>query len=1251
MGKLEKISEDVIESCKDRIVEVVKRYLPDLTKAGAEYEACCPFHDERSPSFKLNEAKRFFYCLAAETGVITPEGVFPISSLSGRTHKVLTKGGAWVDAPFDSYGVQRLWKLSISRNGVKKDIFATGEHRWFVRDRSSAIITSDLKPGHRLQSVFPAERAHCEMSKDGLTHGVVFGDGTMTNGNYGIVALHGSKASELGNIIEARSKKVRTTQGGAEYLQCYGGLDYAHMKRLPSLSVENSYLLGWLAGYFATDGHVAKDGTVMLNSSVRENLEFARAAATRLGIGTYGITSQSRTGYCSEPSDIFRIHFMNSTLDASFFLCEEDRKRFARSNKIFERTRWVVESVEETDRVEEVFCAYVPETHSFAIEDNILTGNCFGCGASGSAIDFVMGMENVNFPEAVRRIAGNISTVTAPKREKPPVEPPDWQPIIPIPDDLSVSPPDVFKRRDGALKLSARWEYRDAAGQLIGYVCRFNKPEGGKEVVPQTWCVNTKTGEAAWRWQSFPEPRPLYGLDKLAANPKAQVILVEGEKKVDAGYKHAEAAGISADKLVFAAWPGGGKAVEKIDWSPLYGRSLGLWPDNDQKDYPERHPKAGQKVPFLDQPGIAAMLAVFDKLQSHCPSIKFIVPPDGTPCGWDIADEFPPGVTLIGHARSAAIPAASVRERFAVIESEPEPVEPPFDDSGLMDTAEPPEAAPSAPTDEVDDFDTELTRNRYFTILGMNEGRYYVFMHEKQQIMTISKGQINEIGLIELAPLSLFWESYFPKEKGGVDVKSAADWFFRTANSRGIYDLRRVRGRGAWRDDGRNVYHHGNYLTVDGEAMSISSIKSEYVYPAAPKLPSTKVEPLTDAEGKWLAKVAGMVRFTMPGSAALMSGWVMLAPICGALTWRSHIWLTGPAGSGKSTVQGKFCAALLRDVGQYFSGDSTEAGIRQDLKADALPVLIDEIESNNERDKQRVEAIVGLVRKTSTESNMRTAKGTVSGDSQTYKIRSMFCLASINTNLPTKADIDRLTVLSIKKAKEDDGGLHWKILEGELNRIDCDPTISNRLLARALSMMPVILESVNVFRRVAAGKFGTQRDGDQFGTLLAGCWCLQNSVVPTDEQALAMFDSYEWAEHTEDHDQDESEKALTALLSAKIRMPHEGDLTVYELIRESMTGGFREGVIDQSKAEAALRRHGILVEQASGSILFGTSVPTLVELIEKTPFSTGLRAQLLRIPGATRYDDVKSFNGIKSRPVSIPISRIMMGDSPNDYPL
>ncbi|TMZ63748.1 hypothetical protein EMG21_29555, partial [Klebsiella pneumoniae] len=50
-------------------------------------------------------------------------------------------------------------------------------------------------------------------------------------------------------------------------------------------------------------------------------------------------------------------------------------------------SRWTVESVEETDRVEEVFCVVVPTTHTFVLADGLLTGNCHVSGWGAEVTD------------------------------------------------------------------------------------------------------------------------------------------------------------------------------------------------------------------------------------------------------------------------------------------------------------------------------------------------------------------------------------------------------------------------------------------------------------------------------------------------------------------------------------------------------------------------------------------------------------------------------------------------------------------------------------------------------------------------------------------------------------------------------------------------------------------------------------------------------------------------------------------------
>jgi len=190
-----------------------------------------------------------------------------------------------------------------------------------------------------------------------------------------------------------------------------------------------------------------------------------------------------------------------------------------------------------------------------------------------------------------------------------------WEPVLPVPDD---APRAIPPHRLG--KPSAKWAYRDANGDLLGMMCRFDRDGGGKDVLPLVFARNSVTGETAWRWQAFPSPRPLYGLDRLAARPGAPVLVVEGEKTTDA-------AAILFPGHVAVTSPGGSKAADKADWSALAGRRVVIWPDNDP--------------PGRSYAEAVARLA----LAAGASSIAMVQVPAGWPDAWDLADEPPPGVT------------------------------------------------------------------------------------------------------------------------------------------------------------------------------------------------------------------------------------------------------------------------------------------------------------------------------------------------------------------------------------------------------------------------------------------------------------------------------------------------------------------------------------------------------------------------------------------------------------------------------
>ena len=149
----------------------------------------------------------------------------------------------------------------------------------------------------------------------------------------------------------------------------------------------------------------------------------------------------------------------------------------------------------------------------------------------------------------------------------------------------------------------------------MGYSARFDLPNGGKAMRP----LVLRNGR--WRSQGLPSPRPLYRLPALAERPDAPVLVVEGEKTCDAAEEIFP--GYIPITSIFGA-----NASHKSDWSPLQGRSVTIWPDNDENGY-----MYAREV---------AVLA----LKSGAGSVSLVKLPEILPKGWDLADSVPPGVNL-----------------------------------------------------------------------------------------------------------------------------------------------------------------------------------------------------------------------------------------------------------------------------------------------------------------------------------------------------------------------------------------------------------------------------------------------------------------------------------------------------------------------------------------------------------------------------------------------------------------------------
>lgn len=257
--------------------------------------------------------------------------------------------------------------------------------------------------------------------------------------------------------------------------------------------------------------------------------------------------------------------------------------------------------------------------------------------------------------------------------------------IMPVPQD---APPPTFRHRDYG-DPTVTWCYRDAKGQPLMYVCRFDPPAERKQVIPRSWCEHPGKGTRwTWRGVTGKQLRPLYGLDRLAANPDVDVVLVEGEGKADAGQK------IFGDTAVVVGWLGGVETADRVNVRALEGRRVILWPDFDAqrerltKDEQAEgvDPSTKPLLPLREQPGMRAMRAHAQALKGVAREVVMVgYAVDPARAGWDLGDAKAEGWDLARvraymgkHAGDPAHIASGERAAQSANDSEPLPLDKPL---------------------------------------------------------------------------------------------------------------------------------------------------------------------------------------------------------------------------------------------------------------------------------------------------------------------------------------------------------------------------------------------------------------------------------------------------------------------------------------------------------------------------------------------------------------------------------------------
>src|SRR3954468_17166900 len=103
-----------IDDLKNRadLVRIIQPYAQDLKKKGANWMACCPFHQEKSPLFSVNPAKGFYKCFGCGKGGTAFNFLMEVEGLNfpEAVKRVAEMSGIMLPEPVDDVSYERTRK-------------------------------------------------------------------------------------------------------------------------------------------------------------------------------------------------------------------------------------------------------------------------------------------------------------------------------------------------------------------------------------------------------------------------------------------------------------------------------------------------------------------------------------------------------------------------------------------------------------------------------------------------------------------------------------------------------------------------------------------------------------------------------------------------------------------------------------------------------------------------------------------------------------------------------------------------------------------------------------------------------------------------------------------------------------------------------------------------------------------------------------------------------------------------------------
>jgi putative DNA primase/helicase len=467
-------------------------------------------------------------------------------------------------------------------------------------------------------------------------------------------------------------------------------------------------------------------------------------------------------------------------------------------------------------------------------------------------------------------------------------------------------------------------------------------------------------------------------------------------------------------------------------------------------------------------------------------------------------------------------------------------------------------------------------------LLGHDDHKEFFYLcTQSKSIVSLTASQHKGEHLKAIANEKYWAEKYgWRKDKDGnmyPNWNLISDKLLEKQRDLGQFDYKLVRGLGVWEDEGRVLVNFGQGV-YDAKTRETKSnidphLKSKNFYDASTGDHINFDDELTDDEAIIVGEAIRALNFKNDHDYVFVMGFLAIANVFGALSWRPHLWVTAPAGSGKSWIIKKLRELVYFHIA--FRKAPSVAGVEQNVGSHAKLVVIDEAEAS-----ERVDAIVEIARQSSTLGAGLNGKGTTNGKGMLTEMNACFMMASIQPpHFTEKADESRFFIVDMN-SNENQTMEEFSEIENKFKAIE---GMGQRLMVRMVNNIETLHQNIEVAKRVLRSLKVSAREADQLAPIIAGFVMFFSKQKISDDVVINVINKMglSKSDYVERNEEKQDERVYTALMMLQL---NNHGLTVAEGLKAS---------IEANRTHSDLQSHGMLWVEKHNALFIAANAPLL----------------------------------------------------------